>query len=84
MQMHYSSGTVPYPLKDKVQQKIAQLLHLDIIEKASGPTTWVSPAVFLPKPNRDEVRISVNMRCANEAIQRKKLPIPTVNEVLKK
>ena len=48
----------------------------------SGPTTWVSPAEFVPKPNKDEVRICVDMRCANEAIQREKLPIPTVDEVL--
>ncbi|XP_068713243.1 uncharacterized protein [Montipora foliosa] len=73
---------VPYPLKDKVQQKIEELLHLDIIEKVSGPTTWVSPAVFVPKPNKDEVRICVDMRRANEAIQRKKFPFPKVDEVL--
>ena len=30
---------VPYPLKDKVQQKIEELLDLDIIEKVSGLTT---------------------------------------------
>ena len=73
---------VPYPLKEKLQQKIEELLDLDINEKVSGPTTWVSPAVFVPKPNKDDVRICVDMRRANEAIQRKKLPIPTVDEVL--
>ena len=52
------------------------------IEKVSGPTTWVSPAVFAPKPGKDDVRICVDMRCANEAIQREKRPIPTVDEVL--
>lgn len=73
---------IPYPLKDKVTRKIDELLDLDIIEKVSGPTTWVSPAVFAPKPNKDDVRICVDMRRANEAIQREKLPIPTVDEVL--
>ena len=43
---------VPYPLKEKLQQKIEELLDLDIIEKVSGPTTWVSPAAFVPKPNK--------------------------------
>ena len=66
----------------KVQQKIEELLDLDIIERVSGPTTWVGPASFVPKPNKDEVRICVDMRRANEAIQREKLPIPTVDEVL--
>ena len=73
---------IPYHLKDKVQRKIDELLNLDIIEKVSGPTTWVSPAVIAPKPNKDDVRICVNMRRTNEAIQREKLPIPMVEEVL--
>ena len=34
---------VPYPLKEKVQQKIKELLHLDIIEKVSDPTTYGGP-----------------------------------------
>ena len=72
---------IPYPLKDKVQTKIDELLNLDIFEKVSGPTTWVSPAVIAPEPNKDDVYICVDMRHANEAIQREKLPIPTVDEV---
>ena len=35
-----------------------------------------------PKPGKDDVCICVDMRCANEAIQREKIPIPTVDEVL--
>ena len=38
--------------------------------------------MFAPKPGKDDVRICVDMRCANEAIQREKIPIPTVDEVL--
>ncbi|KAL9964676.1 hypothetical protein ACROYT_G028351 [Oculina patagonica] len=53
---------IPYPLKEKVTKKKDELLNLDIIEKVSGPTTWVSPAVFVPKPNKDDVRICVDMR----------------------
>ena len=66
---------IPYPLKDKVTRKINELLELDIIEKVSDPTTWVSPAVFAPNPNKDDVRICVDFRCANEAIRREKIPI---------
>ena len=52
---------IPYPLKDRVTRKINELLELGIIEKVSGPTTWVSPTVFAPKPNKDDVRICVDM-----------------------
>ena len=38
--------------------------------------------MFVPKPNKDDVRICVDTRRGNEAIQREKLPIPTVDEVL--
>ena len=69
-------------MKEKVTKKINKLLDLDIIEKVLGPTMWVSPAVLAPKPGKDDVRICVDMRCANEAIQREKIPIPTVDEVL--
>ena len=75
---------IPFPLKDKVQRKIDKLLNLDITEKVSGPTTSVSPAVIAPKPNKDDVRICVDMRRVNEAIQREKLTIPTVDEVVGK
>ena len=74
---------IPYPLKKKVPTKIKELLDLDIIEKVSGPTMWVSPAVFTPKPGSDDVRKCVDMRCASGAIQRKKIPIPTVNKSLR-
>ncbi len=73
---------IPYPLKDKVLKKILELENLDIIEKVTGPTSWVSPAVFAPKPNKDDIRICVDMRCANQAILREKLPMPTVDDVL--
>ncbi len=73
---------IPYPLKDRVLKKISELESLDIIEKVTGPTSWVSPAVFAPKPNKDDIRICVDMRCANQAILREKLPMSTVDDVL--
>ena len=53
----------------------------DITESVSGPTPWVSPLVAVPKPNGD-VRVCVDMRRANEAIQRERHPILTVDELL--
>ena len=38
--------------------------------------------MIAPKPNKDDVRICVEMRRAIKAIQREKLPIPAVYEVL--
>ena len=46
-----------------------------------GPTGWVSPLVVIPKADGD-IRICVDMRCANQAIERERQPIPTIEEVL--
>ena len=53
----------------------------DIIERVEGPTPWVNPFVVIRKPNGD-VRLCVDMRCANKAIIRERHPIPTIDEVL--
>ena len=72
---------VPFSVKDKVTAKVNELLEKDIIEKVEGPTVWVSPVVVAPKPLGD-IRLCVDMRRANEAIIRERLPIPTIDEVL--
>ena len=69
---------IPFSLRQKVEKKIEELEALNVID---GPTSFVSPIVVVPKPNGD-VRLCVDMRQANEAIQRERFPIPTVEETL--
>ena len=57
------------------------LIEKDIIEVVPGPTTLASPIGVSPKTSGD-IRLCVDMRVANTAIQRERLPIPTVDEVL--
>ena len=71
----------PYQLREKVENKIQELLQADIIEPVNGPTPWVNPIVVVPKKNND-IRICIDMRRANEAIVRARHPIPTVEDVL--
>ncbi|XP_068707557.1 uncharacterized protein [Montipora foliosa] len=73
---------LPFGLREKVDKELDELLKEDIIEKVpNGPTGWVSPLVVVPKPDGD-IRICVDMRRANEAIERESHPIPTNEEVL--
>lgn len=62
-----------------VEKELKRLEELDIIEEVTGPTPWVSPIVVVPKKS-GEVRICVDMREANHAIQREKHPMPTLDE----
>ena len=72
----------PFQLRQKVDAKIKELLDEDIIEAVvDTPTSWVNPVVIVPKAN-NEIRLCIDMRRANEAIQRVRHPIPTVDELL--
>ena len=72
---------IPYHTRQKVSAEIKRLLDLDIIEPVSGPTTWVSPIVVVPKKN-NRIRLCIDMRRANTAIIREKHPIPKLEEIL--
>ena len=74
---------IPFHIRKKVEACLDDLEKKDIIEKANGPTPWVSPIVVFPKPkNPDEVRICVDMRKANMAVQRERHLTPTVDEII--
>ena len=64
-----------FRLREKIEKKLDELLQEDIIEKAESPTPWVNPVVLVSKANRD-VRLCIDMRCANKAIisERRQFP----------
>ena len=72
---------IPFSKRAKVNEKLNELLHLDVIEKAEGQTSLVNPLVVVEKPSGD-IRICLDMRQANEAIVREKQAVPTVEETL--
>ncbi|PFX14782.1 Retrovirus-related Pol polyprotein [Stylophora pistillata] len=72
---------VPFAWREKVTAKVEDLIAKDRVEPVNGPTSWVSPVVIAPKASAD-IRLCVDMRKANAAIIRERIPIPTVDEVL--
>ena len=42
---------IPFHVRKQVEEKLDQLMKDDIIERAEGPTSWISPIVVVPKPN---------------------------------
>ncbi|XP_046746420.1 uncharacterized protein K02A2.6-like [Diprion similis] len=72
---------LPYHLRDIERQLVNELLELDIIERVEGPTPWVSPTQLVPK-TKTKWRLCIDMRRANEAIERERFPIRTIEETL--
>ena len=76
------SRRVPFALQKKVTAKVEDLIAKDIVERVDGPTSWVSPVVAAPKASGD-MRLCVDMRKVNKAISGERIPISTVDKVLK-
>ena len=73
---------IPFHVRKKVENKLKQLIELDIIEPVTEATSWVSPIVAIPKG--EEIRLTIDMRKPNTAIKRNHFPIPTLDEILLK
>lgn len=72
---------IPIPLEVKVNKKLEELVHQDIIEKVDGHSPWISAMVPIQKKDGD-VRICIDMRQANNAINREHYPLPTIENIL--
>lgn len=72
---------IPVALEGLVDKKLSELMEQGVIERVNGPAKWISPVVVVPKGN-DDVRICIDMRRANEAIERENYPLPTFEDFL--
>ncbi|CAC5417698.1 unnamed protein product [Mytilus coruscus] len=74
---------IPFHVRKQVEAELERLERLDIIERVHGPTPWVSPIVVAPKPRSPgEIRIGVDMRLPNQAIQRERHITPTIDDLI--
>ncbi|CAB4037881.1 PREDICTED: uncharacterized protein K02A2.6-like [Paramuricea clavata] len=74
---------IPFHMRQKVSDALDTLENDGIIEKVSDATPWVSPLVVIPKKD-GEIRLCIDMRMANQAIQRERHPTPTVDDLIHK
>ena len=68
-----------------MEEELRKLEEQDIIEKVDSKdaTEWVSRIVVAPKPKKaDEIRLCVDMRDANKAIQRTRHVTPTIEDIV--
>ncbi|KAK3083972.1 hypothetical protein FSP39_006106 [Pinctada imbricata] len=74
---------IPFHVRNKVEEELKRLEQQDVIEKAVGPTPWVSPIVVAPRAkNPNQIRICVDMRKANKAIKRERHLTPTIDDLI--
>ncbi|KAJ8050492.1 hypothetical protein HOLleu_03717 [Holothuria leucospilota] len=72
----------PFKVRKKVEAELKRLKSLDIIEPVKDtPTPWVSPVRVVTKPTRpNEIRLCVDMRAPNKAIQKEQHVSPTIDD----
>ena len=75
---------IPFNLRQKVEAELEHLRKHDIIEDVLGePTPWVSPIVVVRKNNNeDQVRLCIDMRQPNKAIEWTRHPLPCLDDLM--
>ena len=67
-------------VRDRLKSKLDSLLAQGLISPVTEPTPWVSNLVIVDKPNGD-LRLCLDPKSLNKAIQREHYPTPTLDEV---
>lgn len=86
-------GAVPYSvttarqasvlLFPKVMEELDRMVKCGVIEEITEPTEWCAPMVPVPRKN-GQVRICVGLNPLNEAVEREKYILATLDDILPK
>ena len=71
---------VPVALRDRLKASLDDLEKQDIVAPVTEPTPWVSSIVVVPKKD-SKLRLCLDPKDLNKAIQREHYPLPTIEEV---
>ena len=78
--VQHAPRQTPVALKERLKQKLQEMESKGIIMKVNEPTAWISSMVAVVKPGK--VRVCIDPKDLNKAIQRPKYQIPTLEEIL--
>ena len=73
---------IPTHYKEAAAETIELFIRSGVIEKVEGPTDWISPAFFVPKPN-GKVRLVVDYTGINRFIRRPVHPFPCPRDIIR-
>ena len=76
--------SVPYPLLPKVKTELDRMVAKGVISTVERPTDWCSGLVIVPKANKTDVRLCVDLTQLNKAVKREFHPMSSVDDSLAK
>ena len=71
---------VPVAIRDQLKDTLTQLTKQEIIQPVTEPTAWINSMVVVPKKN-GSLRICLDPKDLNRAIQRHHYPLPTIEDI---
>ena len=80
--MHCTTSTprVPVAVREKLKSELERMTAQNIIAPVTTPTPWVSSLVVVPKKD-GKLRLCLDPKDLNLAIQREHYPLPTIEDV---
>ena len=73
---------IPVAMQAQVKAELDRMVQMEVIKPQTKPTEWVSSMVVVKKKNTKDIRICIDPRDLNEAIQRQHYPMRTIEEVI--
>lgn len=77
-------GRVPIALRGCLKEELDRLENDKIITRVTKPTERVNALVVVEKTKRPKLRVCLNPRDLNKAIQRSHYPLPTLEDTTTK
>ena len=78
-----TAKAVPLHMRDAGTALIQKLLDGGILRRYDGPSTWISPAKFVMKPNGKDVRLVTDYTALNKFVRRPIHPFPSTDDILR-
>ena len=73
---------MPKHYKPESKKTIKELIERQVIAPVKEPTTWCSPAFFIPKADGKRVRLVTDFTALNKFVRRPTHPFPSTREII--
>ncbi|KAL2104344.1 hypothetical protein ACEWY4_001212 [Coilia grayii] len=75
---------IPYALRNRLKSELQDMERMGVIQKGTEPTEWVKALVVVEKPKTGKLRVCLDPRPLNKAIQRPHYPLPTLDDITRR